>query len=331
MDIESSRSTTLTLQPNNAERLSRLCGQLGCNLRQIEARLGVRIRHRGNQFHLQGEEGGLALAEEGLRRLYEATEGRVELTTEEVNLSLLNINGDKNADGGRGRLERDATEPIRIHLKQRDIEARNANQGRYIKAIRKHVINFGVGPAGTGKTHLAVACAVEALEQRRTERIILTRPALEAGERLGFLPGDLSQKINPYLQPLYDELHQLLGKPQVDKLLARGHLEVAPLAYMRGRTFGDAFVILDEAQNTTPAQLKMFLTRIGFNATAIVNGDLTQTDLPPSQRSGLAESLGKLRDIDGISFTRFGDDDIMRHPLVQRIVQAWNDERHSDD
>ncbi len=305
-----------TLEPADGERLSNLAGPFNEHLRQIELRLGVTIANRGNVFRVDGEERAAALAERVLRELYATTE-RETLGGALVNLAL--------AESGAEALEERAADAqdVAIKTKRGTVRGRGANQQRYLHAIATHDINFGVGPAGTGKTYLAVAMAVDALNDSRVQRLILVRPAVEAGEKLGFLPGDLTQKVDPYLRPLYDALYEMLGIERVTKLIEKNVIEIAPLAYMRGRTLNDAFVILDEAQNTTIEQMKMFLTRIGFGSVAVVTGDMTQTDLPKHVKSGLRDALDVLRGVDGVSFTFFEAKDVVRHPLVQRIVRAY--------
>jgi phosphate starvation-inducible PhoH-like protein len=307
----------LELEPADNVRLANLCGQLDQHLRQLERRLGIEISNRGVSFRLIGDPEGVRLGERLLQDLYAETASAV-LTPESIHLSL-------QASGADARLEQlpERLPDVAIKTKRGLIKARGANQQGYLHAILRHDINFGVGPAGTGKTYLAVACAVEALESDRVRRLLLVRPAVEAGERLGFLPGDLAQKIDPYLRPLYDALFEMLGFEKVTKLLERNVIEVAPLAYMRGRTLNDAFIILDEAQNTTPEQMKMFLTRIGFGSTAVITGDVTQVDLPRGQPSGLRQAVEILHEVNGISFTFFNARDVVRHALVQRIVNAY--------
>jgi len=310
---------TLDLElPGDNERLANLCGQLDQHLRQIESRLGIEINNRGAVFRLIGERRSVAAGARVLRELYRVSADET-LTPERVHLHL--------QESGVDALPDDAGEQLPevvIKTKRVLIRARGPNQQRYLHAILQNDINFGIGPAGTGKTYLAVACAVESLESDRIRRLLLVRPAVEAGERLGFLPGDLAQKIDPYLRPLYDALYEMLGFEKVNKLIERNVIEVAPLAYMRGRTLNDAFIILDEAQNTTPEQMKMFLTRIGFGSTAVVTGDVTQVDLPRGQASGLRQAIEILRHVEGISFTFFNARDVVRHALVQRIVGAYD-------
>ena len=305
------------LDPENNARLANLCGPFDEHLRQIELRLGIEVNHRGNIFQVIGEEVAARAADKVLRVLYALTENEA-LTGAKINLHLAESGIDAiGADAAEG------TQEVAIRVKRGVIKGRGPNQARYLHAIASHDINFGVGPAGTGKTYLAVASAVEALEANRVQRLILVRPAVEAGEKLGFLPGDLSQKVDPYLRPLYDALYEMLGFEKVAKLIERNVIEIAPLAYMRGRTLNDSYVILDEAQNTTVEQMKMFLTRLGFGSTAVVTGDLTQIDLPKHVKSGLRDAVDVLHDVDGISFTFFTSRDVVRHPLVSRIVSAY--------
>jgi len=320
---ESLRHQDFALEPNDGERLANLTGPFDEHLRQIELRLGVEIANRGNLFRVSGADHAVKLAARVLRDLYDATEDET-LSGAQINLRL--------SESGIDALDQKAaenTQEIAVKVKRGTIRGRGANQARYLHAIARHDINFGIGPAGTGKTYLAVAMAVEALNENRVQRLILVRPAVEAGEKLGFLPGDLSQKVDPYLRPLYDALYEMLGIDRVTKLVERSVIEIAPLAYMRGRTLNDAFVILDEAQNTTTEQMKMFLTRIGFGSVAVVTGDVTQIDLPRHVKSGLRDAINVLRDVDGISFTFFSAKDVVRHPLVQRIVRAY--ESHAED
>ncbi|MGN2246452.1 PhoH family protein [Frateuria sp. GZRR35] len=306
-----------TLDPEDNARLANLCGPFDEHLRQIELRLGVEIDHRGNLFKVIGEEPPARAAEKVLRTLYAATEKET-LTGAQINLQL--------AESGIDAMVEEAAEgaqEVTIKVKRGVIKGRGPSQARYLHAIASHDINFGVGPAGTGKTYLAVASAVEALEANRVQRLLLVRPAVEAGEKLGFLPGDLSQKVDPYLRPLYDALYEMLGFEKVAKLMERNVIEIAPLAYMRGRTLNDSYVILDEAQNTTVEQMKMFLTRIGFGSVAVITGDVSQIDLPRHVRSGLRHAIEVLRGVDGISFTFFTSRDVVRHPLVAKIVRAY--------
>jgi phosphate starvation-inducible PhoH-like protein len=307
----------IALEPGDNERLANLAGPFDEHLRQIELRLGVEINHRGNLFRVIGDERNVGLASKVLAALYAAT-GEETLDAHKINLHL-------QESGVEALAERiaDEAQDVVIRVKRGTIKGRGANQARYLHAIATNDINFGIGPAGTGKTYLAVASAVDALEDDRVQRLILVRPAVEAGEKLGFLPGDLTQKVDPYLRPLYDALYEMLGFEKVAKLIERNIIEIAPLAYMRGRTLNDSFVILDEAQNTTVEQMKMFLTRIGFGSVAVVTGDVTQTDLPKHVRSGLRDAIEVLNNVDGISFTFFNSKDVVRHPLVQRIVRAY--------
>lgn len=305
------------LEPNDSHQLANLCGPFDAHLRQIEKRLGITINNRGNNFHLIGEKSIVRSAGELLRQLYLDVNNGIHLTAEMIHLYL--------QDSGVDALlaeEADGNEFI-ITTRKKTIKPRGQSQIAYVQAVRSHDINFGVGPAGTGKTYLAVACAVEALDQELVRRILLVRPAVEAGEKLGFLPGDLSQKIDPYLRPLYDALYEMIGFERVEKLIEKNIIEVAPLAYMRGRTLNESFIILDESQNTTMEQMKMFLTRVGFGSTVVVTGDITQVDLPHRTTSGLRHVLDVLADVQGLSFTHFSSRDIVRHPLVQRIVEAY--------
>ena len=305
------------LDPPDPERLANLAGPFDAHLRQMELRLGVEIANRGNVFRVRGPAPAVQRTEKFLRALWVEADDQV-LDSAGIHLRLVVVGADAAV--------RDDVEPqeVAVRVKRGTIRGRGPNQAKYLHAIATHDINFGIGPAGTGKTFLAVAMAVEALNESRVQRLVLVRPAVEAGEKLGFLPGDLSQKVDPYLRPLYDALYEMLGVEKVAKLLEKSVIEVAPLAYMRGRTLNDAFVILDEAQNTTIEQMKMFLTRIGFGSTAVVTGDMTQVDLPKHQKSGLKDALDVLRGVEGISFTFFGAKDVVRHPLVARIVNAYD-------
>jgi len=303
---------TLELEPSDNERLANLCGTLDDHLRLIEKRLGISIAARGNLFSLEGDVDAIQAGRRVLRKLYRQAEREI-LTPALVNLQLQQAGLD----------EDESALEVSIQTRRGLIRGRGPNQKRYLERIAAHDVNFGVGPAGTGKTFLAVACAVDALEKDRVQRIVLVRPAVEAGERLGFLPGDLAQKVDPYLRPLYDALYEMLGFERAARLTERNVIEVAPLAYMRGRTLNDAFVILDEAQNTTSEQMKMFLTRIGFGSRAVITGDLTQIDLPPKVSSGLRQAVGLLKDVEGVSQTFFDARDVVRHPIVRRIVEAY--------
>jgi phosphate starvation-inducible protein PhoH and related proteins len=307
----------LELAPDDNARLSNLCGPLEQHLRHIERRLGIEINNRGTCFRLIGDAPAIRLGDALIRSLYADTATQT-LTPELIHLTLRELGADALAETAAERLPE-----LVIRTKRGLVKARTPNQQEYLHSIQRHDINFGVGPAGTGKTYLAVACAVESLESDRVRRLLLVRPAVEAGERLGFLPGDLAHKIDPYLRPLYDALFEMLGFEKVNKLMERNVIEVAPLAYMRGRTLNDAFIILDESQNTTPEQMKMFLTRIGFGSTAVITGDVTQVDLPRGQPSGLRQAVEVLKDVDGIGFTFFNARDVVRHALVARIVHAY--------
>lgn len=306
----------LSLQPEDSQRLASLCGQLDENLRLIERRLGIEISNRGHNFQLLGNAESVQAANNLLEDLYRSTQN-IQITPNEVHLAL--------QDSGAEQLSADTDTAWVIRTKRATIKPRGVNQRRYVKHIRQLDVNFGIGPAGTGKTYLAVACAVNALEKDEIRRIVLVRPAVEAGEKLGFLPGDLAQKVDPYLRPLYDALYEMLGFEQVARLIDRNIIEVAPLAYMRGRTLNDAFIILDESQNTTQEQMKMFLTRIGFGSKAVITGDVTQIDLPQGKKSGLMHAMQVLKGIKEIGFTRFKAQDVVRHSLVQRIVEAYDD------
>ena len=309
----------LALEPADNERLANLAGPFDEHLRQVELRLGVEIANRGNLFRIVGSEQAVALAERILRALYDATE-REALHAHQVNLLLQESGVEELAASTADR----SAHAVTIKVKRGTIQGRGPNQVRYLHDIARHDINFGVGPAGTGKTYLAVASAVEALNENRVQRLVLVRPAVEAGEKLGFLPGDLTQKVDPYLRPLYDALYEMVGFDKVAKLIERNVIEIAPLAFMRGRTLNDSFVILDEAQNTTREQMKMFLTRIGFGTRAVVNGDVSQIDLPRGTASGLVEAERVLRRVRGIATTHFSAADVVRHPLVARIVEAYD-------
>jgi len=301
--------------PVDNSRLAMLCGSLDENLRQIETAFDVSIARRAERFTVTGEPGNIGLASAALRRFYDLAAR--DLSVEDIQLGLVEI----------ARIPPGTSVEVALKLPRRsELSARTPRQAQYLKQMQAHDITFGVGPAGTGKTFLAVAAAVDAFERDAVKRIVLTRPAVEAGEKLGFLPGDLAQKVDPYLRPLYDALYDLMGYDKVSRLFERGAIEVAPLAFMRGRTLNHAFVILDEAQNTTPEQMKMFLTRIGFGSRAVVTGDVTQIDLPRGHSSGLVDARNVLSDVRGIAFTVFQSEDVVRHPLVQAIVDAY--ERH---
>ena len=320
-DIIHPVATEVILQPPDNERLANLCGPLDDNLRQIERRLGVEINNRGNTFRIIGTPKSVEIANRLLNDLYDSTRQEV-LSSDRVHLYLQDTSFDEELES---ELEKEATIKTRRGL----IKGRSPNQRLYLQNMLTHDISFGIGPAGTGKTYLAVACAVAALEQDRARRMVLVRPAVEAGEKLGYLPGDMIQKVDPYLRPLYDALYEMLGFEQVNRLMEKSVIEIAPLAFMRGRTLNESFIILDEAQNTTIEQMKMFLTRIGFGSTTVVTGDITQIDLPPGKKSGLRHIIDILNDEQGISFTFFKSRDVVRHPLVKRILDAY--ERHEQN
>ncbi len=312
------------LKPEDTARLASLCGELNENLHHIERHLGVEIGSRGFQFKLIGPEGAVEHAQRIIEAIYRF-KGDTQAVKQEINLLLQSIPNQNTIQPLATR--EDLNEGI-IKTPKMAVKPRGVNQLRYVKRILQHDINFGIGPAGTGKTFIAVAAAVQAFTQEKIGRIVLVRPAVEAGEHLGFLPGDLSQKVDPYLRPMYDALYELMGMEKVLKLIQLQAIEIAPLAFMRGRTLNDAFIILDEAQNTTREQMKMFLTRIGFNSTAIINGDITQIDLPQGKGSGLRHAIAVLSNVPGISFTFFESGDVVRHPLVQKIVEAYE---HTED
>jgi phosphate starvation-inducible PhoH-like protein len=309
-------------EPLDNKRLAHLCGPMDENLRQISAALDVTIFRRGEKFIINGANGARAV--ELLENFYQIADKTI--SVEDVQLALVEqravAEGGTTAKKHEPASEDEAAVPA-LKTRRSDLRGRTPHQNQYLKAILEHDVTFGVGPAGTGKTYLAVACAVDALERDAVKRIVLTRPAVEAGERLGFLPGDLTQKVDPYLRPLYDALYDLLGFDRTQKMFEKQVIEIAPLAYMRGRTLNHAFIILDEAQNTTPEQMKMFLTRIGFGSKAVVTGDVTQIDLQRTQRSGLVDAVDILKNVRGIAFTHFTSADVVRHPLVARIVDAY--------
>jgi phosphate starvation-inducible PhoH-like protein len=308
-----SASREFDLGPADNTRLANLCGPLDENLRLIESRLGVEIRRRGDSFKVIGARA--ASAEETLRELFALT-AKEEVTPEAVHLALRDVEEGPAATGA-------PPDAHTVRVPRGTIRARGPHQREYLDHIHRRDLTFGIGPAGTGKTYLAVACAVEAFQDDRVRRIVLVRPAVEAGERLGFLPGDLTQKVDPYLRPMYDALYEMMGFDRVARFIERNVIEVAPLAFMRGRSLNDSFIILDEAQNTTIEQMKMFLTRIGFGSKAVVTGDVTQTDLPAGKVSGLKHVVDVLRSVEGVAFTFFDAQDVVRHPLVQRIVRAY--------
>jgi phosphate starvation-inducible PhoH-like protein len=313
-------SLEVSFTPVNNQRLANLCGALDENLRQIETALDVTIARRGENFSVSGSAAPARLAAKLLQRFYEQSDEA--LTLEDVQLGLIEAGTEQ---PGKSKV----AAPILI-TRRPDLHGRTPHQVEYLHNIQTHDITFSVGPAGTGKTYLAVACAVDALERDSVKRIVLVRPAVEAGERLGFLPGDMAQKVDPYLRPLYDALYDLMGYDKVAKMFERGAIEIAPLAFMRGRTLNHSFVILDEAQNTTPEQMKMFLTRMGFGSKAVITGDITQVDLARGQKSGLVDAQEVLKKVRGIAFTHFGAEDVVRHPLVQRIVNAYGNREARD-
>ena len=306
----------ITLNPEDNARLNNLCGALDENIKQIETALEVNINRRGSTFNISGKLDNTRLAAQLLENFYVRAKKPLEL--EEIQLGLVEIDKLKPEDVSSTAM------PI-LMTKRGDLHGRTPRQVEYLQQIQDHDITFGIGPAGTGKTYLAVASAVDAMSRDRVKRIVLVRPAVEAGEKLGFLPGDLNQKVDPYLRPLYDALYDLAGYDTVNKMFERGAIEVAPLAYMRGRTLNQSFIILDEAQNTTPEQMKMFLTRIGFGTKAVITGDVTQIDLQKHQKSGLVEAAKILKNVKGLAFTQFLSADVVRHPLVQKIINAYED------
>jgi phosphate starvation-inducible PhoH-like protein len=307
--------------------LANLCGQFDEHLRQIESRLKVDIASRGNHFRVTGPPGAAQAGGDVLLSLFEMTD-KERLDPERVHM-MLQESQMNDGDLTPANSESSEVDDVTITTQRKMIRPRGANQSGYVQSIRKHDLAFGIGPAGTGKTYLAVACAIEALSNEEVRRIVLVRPAVEAGERLGFLPGDMSQKVDPYLRPMYDALYDMVGAEHVTRLIERNVIEIAPLAFMRGRSLNESFVILDEAQNTSTEQMKMFLTRIGFGSHAVVTGDVTQIDLPNAQQSGLKHAMSILEDVEGIGFTMFSPKDVVRHPLVMRIVEAY--ESHNDD
>ena len=319
-------SRDLVLEPADNNRLANLCGQFDEHLRQIERRLDVEIASRGNRFRVTGQPGAAEVGGDVLSKLFDMTD-QERLDPERVHLLLQESFMDDVPDDAANT--GDESEDVSIQTRRKLIRPRGANQALYIRNIRDHDLAFGIGPAGTGKTYLAVAAAVDSLESEQIRRIVLVRPAVEAGERLGFLPGDLSQKVDPYLRPMYDALYDMIGAERVTRLIERNVIEIAPLAFMRGRSLNESFVILDEAQNTSVEQMKMFLTRIGFGSRAVVTGDVTQIDLPNGQLSGLNNAADVLQDVKGVSFTHFTPKDVVRHQLVQRIVRAYEENERS--
>jgi phosphate starvation-inducible PhoH-like protein len=313
-------STTreLIFEPIDNARLANLVGPLDENLHHVEQRLDVRVFRRGGQLVISGGDAAASKAEHVLRRLFELSADEA-LTPDRVHLCLQEVGMSEE----RERISEEGSAEVVVHTQRGGVRGRGPNQKQYLAQIRANDLTFGIGPAGTGKTYLAVACAVDALQTDRVRRIVLVRPAVEAGERLGFLPGDLSQKVDPYLRPMYDALYDMMGFDRVARAIERNVIEVAPLAFMRGRSLNDSFIILDEAQNTSVEQMKMFLTRLGFGSKAVVTGDITQTDLPRHQLSGLRNAIDILPGVEGVAFTMFTSKDVVRHPLVQRIVQAY--------
>ncbi len=316
-------SRDVVLEPADNNRLANLCGQFDEHLRQIERRLDVEIASRGNRFRITGQPGAAEVGGDVLLSLFEMT-GNERLDPERVHM-LLQESFMTDVDVTSHESDQPDEEVVAIQTRRKLIRPRGANQMAYMQSIQQHDLAFGIGPAGTGKTYLAVACAVDALDSEQVRRIVLVRPAVEAGERLGFLPGDLSQKVDPYLRPMYDALYDMVGAERVTRLIERNVIEIAPLAFMRGRSLNESFVILDEAQNTSVEQMKMFLTRIGFGSYAVVTGDITQIDLPSDKQSGLKNATEVLKDVKGVSFTFFTRKDVVRHELVQRIVKAYED------
>ena len=324
------------LEPDDNQRLNSLCGPHDDNVKQLERRLGIEINHRGNLFSITGDKICVEAANDILQSLYKQTKLKtkvVNIEPEQIHLAIKESGAlNKVSEHLPAYIDQHGGKLVMIKTKRGVIKPRTANQAQYIAHVLDYDISFGIGPAGTGKTYLAVAAAVDALEKQQIRRIVLTRPAVEAGEKLGFLPGDLSQKVDPYLRPLYDALFEMLGFEKVEKLIEKSVIEVAPLAYMRGRTLNDAFIILDESQNTTIEQMKMFLTRIGFNSKAVITGDITQIDLPRHQKSGLRHAIEVLSQVDEISFNFFNSEDVVRHPVVAKIVNAydkWEEQHHN--
>lgn len=313
---KNSALTNLELNPSDANVMIRFVGELNENLKFVEKTFDVKIFQNGNSLKIQGAENDVVLSTDALKRLYEEANNGIEITNETLNLCIQEIDDES------------INQEINIKTPKKSITLRGKNQKSYIKNIQNKDINFGIGPAGTGKTYLAVAAAVDALLKEKVDRIILIRPAVEAGEKLGFLPGDLSQKVDPYLRPLYDALYEMLGMEKTEKLLAKGIVEIAPLAYMRGRTLNNSFIIVDESQNTTKEQMKMVLTRMGFGSQLVINGDITQIDLPKQIKSGLSHAIEVLKETDGVGFTYFSSQDVVRHPLVKKIIDAY---RYSEE
>jgi phosphate starvation-inducible PhoH-like protein len=323
MSITRSQATVVSLSPLDNRALANLCGPLDANLRQIEAAYDVAISRRGATFTVRGARAQTEAASVALQRFY--AQASEPLTLDDIQLGLIELGAQR--AGTPAAEEQPGAEGPLLRTRRADLHGRTPNQIAYLRHIQEHDITFGIGPAGTGKTYLAVACAVDALERDAVKRLVLVRPAVEAGERLGFLPGDFAQKVDPYLRPLYDALYDLMGFDKTAKSFERNTIEIAPLAYMRGRTLNHSFIILDEAQNTTPEQMKMFLTRIGFGTKTVITGDVTQIDLARGQKSGLIEARRVLADVRGIAFTDFTSADVVRHPLVQKIISAY--EKHT--
>ncbi|MBL4796172.1 MAG: PhoH family protein [Oleispira sp.] len=321
MSKSTKHGITFHVEPDDVKRLANLCGQLDSHIKQIAKHFKIKIYNRGARFQIEGDLGKAKAVKNLINHLYHETHNGTQITPDLIHLLLREAKAEHSYKRKKSSANHDDSHIIKTPRMM--IQARGDNQQDYLKTIREHVLNFGVGPAGTGKTYLAVACAVEALMRDEVSRILLVRPAVEAGEKLGFLPGDLSQKIDPYLRPLYDALNDMMGSEQVEKLIERNVIEVAPLAYMRGRTLSHSYIILDESQNTTREQMKMFLTRIGFGSKAVVTGDITQIDLPRGVQSGLRHVLDVLKDVEGIGLIHFASSDVVRHPLVQKVVEAY--------